>query len=79
MENLFKIMDKQNNNVEKLKKQKDRWNINRFLSDKQKRKQPAQGHPKMEHHTRIRPLDGLFLLIQFDIGKQRTEGCGQFF
>lgn len=51
------------NNVEKFEEQNDRWNIRRFLLDKQKeeqKKQPDQGHPKMEHHTRIHPWTGCF-------------------
>lgn len=63
MENLFKIMDNKKNNVEKFEEQNDRWNIRRFLLDKQKeeqKKQPDQGHPKMEHHTRIHPWTGCF-------------------
>lgn len=39
MENLFKIMDNQKNNVEKFEEQNDRWNIRRFLLDKQKEEQ----------------------------------------
>ena len=63
MENLFKIMDNKKNNVEKFEEQNDRWNIRRFLLDKQKeeqKKQPDQGYPKMEHHTRIHPWTGCF-------------------
>ena len=56
-------MDNKKNNVEKFEEQNDRWNIRRFLLDKQKeeqKKQPDQGHHKMEHHTRIHPWTGCF-------------------
>ena len=56
-------MDNKKNTVEKFEEQNDRWNIRRFLLDKQKeeqKKQPDQGHPKMEHHTRIHPWTGCF-------------------
>lgn len=46
MENLFKIMDNKKNNVEKFEEQNDRWNIRRFLLDKQKEEQknnPTRG------------------------------------